>query len=361
MLLHRHHDDARQRAAAGQRRLQLPWTMRSTPATRSRRTKADEQLRQYGLRPVRHHRHEQDLVLDQRQRRIQYTSPNLLAVLPDGTTTTDTIRQPRDSFNLNGRVDHAINKDHAVRLSFDRTYDRVAQPRRRRLRPVRPRLREPCRPPTVRLSENGPIGRRMFTEIRLQFRWTDSASQSVVEAPTIRVLDAFTSGGAQQRGGQHRLRRRAGLRPRLRPRGALVADGRAARRRPLLAPTTSRTTSARTRSRAWRTTTLGRAAELLAPDRRPERQLLDLPGRPLRAGRLPRRAQPAVSRRACATACRITSGDAWNVSPRVTAAWSPLRNGSLTIRGGYGYFYDWIAGDLYKQTLLFDGVRQRED
>ncbi len=26
----------------------------------------------------------------------------------------------------------------------------------------------------------------------------------------------------------------------------------------------------------------------------------------------------------------------------------------------YGYFYDWIAGDIYKQTLLVDGYRQRE-
>ena len=52
--------------------------------------------------------------------------------------------------------------------------------------------------------------------------------------------------------------------------------------------------------------------------------------------------------------------DRWNLSPRLTAAWSPFRAGNLTLRAGYGYFYDWIAGDLYKQTLLMDGVRQRE-
>jgi hypothetical protein len=52
--------------------------------------------------------------------------------------------------------------------------------------------------------------------------------------------------------------------------------------------------------------------------------------------------------------------DAWNFSPRVTLAWSPFKDGKITVRGGYGYFYDWIAGDLYKQTLLIDGLRQRE-
>ena len=53
-------------------------------------------------------------------------------------------------------------------------------------------------------------------------------------------------------------------------------------------------------------------------------------------------------------------GDRWNVSPRVSLAWSPNKNGTLTIRGSYGYFCDWVAGDIYKQTLLVDGYRQRE-
>jgi hypothetical protein len=52
-------------------------------------------------------------------------------------------------------------------------------------------------------------------------------------------------------------------------------------------------------------------------------------------------------------------GDGWNLSPRVTAAWSPFRHGKLTVRANYGYFYDWIADDLYKQSLLVDGDRLR--
>ncbi len=54
------------------------------------------------------------------------------------------------------------------------------------------------------------------------------------------------------------------------------------------------------------------------------------------------------------------AGARMNVSPRVSAAWSPLRNGSLTVRGSYGDFYDWIAGGLYKQSLLFDGARLQD-
>jgi hypothetical protein len=53
-------------------------------------------------------------------------------------------------------------------------------------------------------------------------------------------------------------------------------------------------------------------------------------------------------------------GDAWNLSPRLSAAWSPRRNGSLTFRASYGSFYDWIATDTYKQTLLVDGSHLSE-
>ena len=107
----------------------------------------------------------------------------------------------------------------------------------------------------LRFSENGPLGRRFFTESRLQVRWSDSSSVSDVEETTIRVNDAFTSGGAQMRGGRQDVVVRAGVRPRLRPRQPLVAHGRAGRRRPATRPTTRRTTSAPTRSRAWPTTT----------------------------------------------------------------------------------------------------------
>jgi hypothetical protein len=49
-----------------------------------------------------------------------------------------------------------------------------------------------------------------------------------------------------------------------------------------------------------------------------------------------------------------------NLSPRASLAWSPFRRGTLTLRGSYGYFYDWIATNTYEQSLLVDGERQRE-
>jgi hypothetical protein len=53
----------------------------------------------------------------------------------------------------------------------------------------------------LRSQEAGPLGRRFFTNTRLQVGWGRRESRSVLEAATIRVNDAFTSGGQQVAGG----------------------------------------------------------------------------------------------------------------------------------------------------------------
>src|SRR5439155_1348444 len=58
----------------------------------------------------------------------------------------------------------------------------------------------------VRVQHFGPLGRRAVWRSRLQLFWSDADTQSATEAPTIRVLDAFTSGGAQLSGGGHSRR-----------------------------------------------------------------------------------------------------------------------------------------------------------
>src|SRR5206468_270795 len=55
----------------------------------------------------------------------------------------------------------------------------------------------------IRVQHFGPLGRRAFWRSRLQLFLSDSDTQSATEAPTIRVNDAFSSGGAQVAGGEH--------------------------------------------------------------------------------------------------------------------------------------------------------------
>jgi hypothetical protein len=321
--------------------------------------KADEQLRQYGFSLSGTIKPNKTSFSVFGGGGYQYTTPNLYAVAPDGSTYTDTrLRQPRDSFNVNGRLDHAITKDHAVRVSVDfdtSSTDNLGVGGYN----LFSRAYESSSTNTmVRMSENGPIGRRMFTETRLQLRFTDSRSESAVEAPTIRVNDAFTGGGAQQRGGQegftfefasdldyvrgaHSWRTGA-----LVEGGSFTSDDISNYLGTFTFASLADYDAGLPASFSRRTgdpnltySTL-QAAVYVQDDWRIARSLLLTGG--LRYG-----VQSHV-------------GDAWNLSPRATFAWSPLRSGNLTLRGSYGYFYDWIAGDLYKQTLLFDGVRQRE-
>jgi hypothetical protein len=54
----------------------------------------------------------------------------------------------------------------------------------------------------IRIGHRATIRRQWVNNLRLQYQWQTSESLSVSDAPTIRVLDAFTSGGAQISGGR---------------------------------------------------------------------------------------------------------------------------------------------------------------
>jgi hypothetical protein len=288
----------------------------------------------------------------------QYTSSSLLAALPDGSVATDAMRQPRDSYNVSARLDHAFNKDHALRASFDRDASSSRNLGVGGFNLFNRGFETRSSGNVLRLSENGPIGRRFFTDTRLQVKWSDTRSQSATEAPTIRVQDAFTSGGAQQSGGQRATEIelatdldyvrgahswRTGV---LLEGGSYRADDMSnylgtytfasladyAAGRP--ATYTRRVGDPNVRYSTWQ------AAAYLQDDWRISRSVLVSPG--VRYG------------------VQGHARDRVNLSPRIAAAWSPFKNGRLTLRGSYGYFYDWIAGDLYKQSVLIDGFRQRE-
>ena len=49
-----------------------------------------------------------------------------------------------------------------------------------------------------------------------------------------------------------------------------------------------------------------------------------------------------------------------NLAPRVSASWTPAGEGPTTITGGVGVFNEWYQPWVYEQTLLLDGVRQRD-
>jgi hypothetical protein len=286
-----------------------------------------------------------------------YDSANIYAASAAGTYAS-AVRRPSDRLNFTGRIDHAVNRSHTVRAmyqqndndqrnlgigSFDlseRAFGRRAFER------------------MLRLSDSGSLAKAWFGEMRLQVRTTESEAFAVLEQPTVRVLDAFTAGGAQQDGGRRSAeiewatnvdwaRRRHAIRF-----GSLLEGGsfRSDLRTNYLGTYTFASLAdyeagvASTYSRRdgnplveyshWQ-------AGVFVQDDWRARKNLTL------SGGLRQEIQTHL-------------GDEWNLAPRGGLTWSPFKSGRTTVRAGGGIFYDWLEADVYEQTLRVDGERQQD-
>ncbi len=288
----------------------------------------------------------------------QTLASNVFATLPDRSTFAGSYQQPLDRWNVSARIDHAFKKDHALRLSFDRTSSTQRNLGVGDVNLIERGYSSSASTNMIRLSENGPLGRRFFTESRLQVRWTDTSYASNNEAVALQVNGAFGSGGAQMRGGRRDVTFEAAsdldyVRGNHSWRtGVLLEGGRY----------TSDDISNYLGTYTFASLddyNAGIAAQYTRRSGNPYVQYAQVQAagyvqddwRALRSLLVSVGARYGVETRVA---------DAWNLSPRVSLAWSPRRNGSLTFRASYGYFYDWIATDTYKQTRLVDGSHLRE-
>jgi hypothetical protein len=208
----------------------------------------------------------------------------------------------------------------------------------------------------LRLSIGGPLGRRRNLDSRVQLRWTGTRNESLVEAPTVQVLDAFTAGGAQATSGERGFAfqaasdldyARGGHAWRT---GVLVDTARrAANRRsnylgtyifPSLADFESGNPAFFTRrvGDARISYTDHQSAAYAQDDYRVSRSVLLSYGVRLEKQNLLPGA-PAVL-------------------PRAGVIWAPRRHGATSVRAGWGLVQDWFPDAVYEQTRLVDGQRQ---
>jgi hypothetical protein len=286
-----------------------------------------------------------------------YDSANIYAAVP-GRGVAAPVRRPSDRMNYNLRVDHAINKSHSLRGSLQQTggeqhvlgvgnYDLVDRAYART-----------ASESLFRLSESGPLARGWFAESRLQVRRATTESNSAFEEPTIRVLDAFTSGGAQVAGGRENTdvefatdidfaRRGHSMRV-----GALIEGGQY---------------RSDNRSNYFGTYTFPSLADYEAG--RPSQYTIRT-GNPLvsysqwQAGLYFQddwRVRPNLTLSAgVRQEYQTLISDPWHFGPRAGLTWSPFKSGRTTVRAGGGIFYDWLEPEIYEQTLRVDGERQRD-
>jgi hypothetical protein len=288
-----------------------------------------------------------------------YDTPNLNAVLPTGTQAHAlSLKAPRDNLFVNGQMDYAVTLDQTLRFGYNLTrvsndnlgvggYD------------------EPDRAYStdnvvhaLRVQHFGPVGRRAFWRSRVQVFVSDTDAQSATEAATIRVLDAFTSGGAQRAGGDHSRTLNIAsdldyVLGRHSFRTGLVLDG-----------TWYHSDATANYLGTYTFDTL-------------EAYALNLPSNYARRVGDPQIAydnvqggvyvQDDIRVRKNLT---LTPGLRYelqthvqnyaNLGPRFGVTWAPFASGQTTLRSSAGIFYDWLPTSTYDQTVRVDGFHQQE-
>jgi hypothetical protein len=198
----------------------------------------------------------------------------------------------------------------------------------------------------------------MFLRSRLQLFVSDSDTHSATEAPTIRVNDAFTSGGAQLAGGQHFRTLNLGsdldyVLGRNSFRVGVQIDGgwyRSDASANYLGTYTFDNLQAFTANQPSNfTRRIGdpnisyqnaQGGFYVQDDIRVRKNLTLSPG-------VRYELQTHVH-------------DYTDFGPRFGATWAPFASGRTTLRGSVGVFYNWLATTTYEQALRVDGFRQEE-
>ncbi|HEY3885937.1 MAG TPA: hypothetical protein VGL62_12050, partial [Vicinamibacterales bacterium] len=286
-----------------------------------------------------------------------FDSANVYAAAP-GATETDAVKRPSDRMTFTGRIDDALSASHLLKGSFqtndvnqhelgvgtfnlpDRAYSQSGTDS------------------LLRLTESGPWSKVLHAESRLQIHWNSSDVTPGLDTPTISVLDAFTSGGAQQRGGSRSTeleyatnvdygRKNHSFRFGTLVQGgsyhsdlstnylgtftfSSLADYEAGRP----ATFTERVGSPSVSDSNW-------TAGFFAQDDWRARKNLTVNG-------------------GVREELQTHAGSRSNLAPRGGLTWSPFKNGKTIVRAGGGIFYDWLDAGTYQQTLLVNGVREQD-
>ena len=292
-------------------------------------------------------------------RTASFDTPNLNAALPTGTVAQAlALRRPRHDLFGSAYLDYAITRDQTLRVGYFRMGNDAdnlgigAYDLPERAYSNRETYQQ------FRIQEAGPLGRRFFTNTRFSVIWNTQESHSALDAPTVRVNDAFTSGGQQVAGG--RRTRTFSLasdldyvRGRQSVRAGIVLDGgsyHSSDSSNYLGTYTFESLAAfeagvpRSYVRRIGSPNITywnlQAGGYIQDDIRLRRSLTFSPG-------LRYEVQTHLN-------------DFSNLAPRFGLTWAPFKSGKTTFRGSWGIFYDWLSSGTYEQAIRVDGYRQRE-
>ncbi len=288
-----------------------------------------------------------------------FTTPNQNAIVPGGAQSQRLLpKMPLDRMLFSGLLDYAVTKDQTIRMNFTRQ-----QNRNRNLGigvfdyPERAYSNDGTFD-SFRIQEAGPLGRRFFMNTRVMATSNSSESHSLLEARTIRVLDAFTTGGQQIAGSR-------------RSTGITVASDLDYVRGKHSIRTGMQMDALHLRSDESSNYLGTYTFESIAAFNE---------GRPRSFIR--RIGDPNITYASVQTALYVQDdirlkkgltlspglryevqnhlGDKSNFGPRFGITYAPWKSGKTTFRGSGGIFYAWLFPNTFEQTLRVDGFRQQE-
>jgi hypothetical protein len=288
-----------------------------------------------------------------------YQTAQILAFTPHGTIADNAnVRTPSSNIGVGATFNYAVTKDQTIRVGFNSNRGEQDNLGIGGFNLLDRAYSSTSRNTTVRFQEAGPIGRRFFINTRIFGQFSNSDAHSLVEAPTIVVVDAFTSGGAQVAGGRKSrgfsalsdldyVRGINSWRMGVSIEGGYYQTDDATNY--LGTYTFGNSDAFLANAPRSYTKRIGdplikywnvQMGAYVQDDVRISKSLTLTPG-------VRYEAQTHVSGRA-------------NVAPRFGVTWAPFKNGKTTLRGSWGIFYDWLGTGTYEQVLRVDGVRQQQ-
>lgn len=286
-----------------------------------------------------------------------YDARTIVATLPTGPFSDLSFR-PSRRLNLDARVEHALNKTHTSRMQYQRNavlqnnlgvgdFDLASRG-----------FSQNQTEQLFRLADSGVLGKKIFNEARFQTRWLETEARSVSLGQTVLVPGAFNSGSAQRNGGRRQLEFE-------------IADNAdyALKKHGLRFGVQLEAGHYRSDDSFNRLGTF-QFADLAAYQAGKPTQFTVRIGDPAVAYpqyqvgwyiqddfRVRKNLTISYGVR---QELQTNIGDKLNLAPRLGFVWSPKKDGSITLRGGAGVFYDWFASQTFEQTLRIDGQRQRD-
>lgn len=284
-----------------------------------------------------------------------YDSQTIVAATPLGEVR-DQIRRPSDVMNASFRVEQALGGGSSLRAEYQRRSQDRGNLGVGDFELPEHAYTSNNVTDTLRLRNTRVLGKKMFSELKFEFVQSTSENTSLNDSPTLRVLEAFTGGGAGQTGVRE-------------GRQFLVDQSldftihKHALRTGLLFEAAQWDSTQQ--SNANGTYTFSSLEDFQAGLARTFTRRVgdpDVSYTQYQVGwylqddfRLTKNLQLSLGLR---QELQTHVGDKFNLAPRAAFTWTVAKT---NVRGGWGVFYDWFESNTYEQTVRVDGVRQVDE